>query len=218
MTTSLPSSRLRSGRRPDPAPVAWSTVAVLAVLMAYADGFVLTSIQGAVGAIERAQGPFAFWLRTSTLMLPLFALAVVGALVFARRRFGPSLRAPGRVVAAALVIVVAGGVVGTGELVVSTAYDYHLQSELLLTTESTHAHVVPDAQPTAPGACTGVCAAQQLQLAVDQRAARLGSALVLGVNLVLVGWVVACRGGRLETDGPARRPRRSCVAAPAPES
>jgi hypothetical protein len=200
MTLSLPLPRLHAGTGLRPGRVPWTTVGVLAALMAYADGFVLTSIQGAVGAIERNQSPFASWLRISTLMTPVFVLAVLAALALARRRFGPSLRAPWKVVAAALLIVVAGGVVGTGEVVASAAYDYHLQSEHLQANESAHVHAGSADQPTVPGACTGTCSAREQQLTVDKRAARLGSALVLGANLVLVFWVLAFRGGRLETD------------------
>src|SRR3954466_4153026 len=87
--------------------VPWSTVGVLAVLMALADAFVLTSIQGAVGAVERAQHPFTFWLVISAVTVPAFVLAVLGALALARRLFGPALRTPWRVVAASLLIVVA---------------------------------------------------------------------------------------------------------------
>jgi hypothetical protein len=191
-----------------PAPVTWTTVAVLAVPLAFADGFVLTSIQGAVGAIERAQHPFAFWLRTSALMVPVFVLAVLAALAVARRLLGPLLRGPGRVVAAALLIVVAGSVVGTGAVVVSAGYDYRLQSELGQMMETTHPAAVTPAQATDPDACTGMCAAQQAQFDVDERAARLGSALVLGVNLVVVGWVLAFRGGRLAHGQHRGRRRR----------
>jgi hypothetical protein len=198
---SLPLPRLHAGLRPASRPVAWTTVAVFAVLMAFADGFVLTSIQGAVGAIERAQNPFAFWLWSSTLMVPVFVVAVLAAIAYARHLFGPVLRAPWKVAAAALLIVVAGGVVGTGELVVSAQYDYQLQSELAQTMDQ-HGHTVGPGPQTDPDACTGLCAAQHQQFVVDERAARLGSALVLGTNLVLVGWVMAVRGGRLETVRP----------------
>ena len=56
-------------------PLPWVTVFALAVLMAAVDGFILTSLQGAVGAIERAQGPFASWLRDTAIVLPLFVVA-----------------------------------------------------------------------------------------------------------------------------------------------
>jgi hypothetical protein len=205
---SIPAPQLRAATRLAPGAVTWTTVAVLAVLMAYADGFVVTSIRGAVGAIERTQGPFLSWLRESTVMTPVFLLAVLGALAFARRRFGPVLRSPRKVVAAALLIAVAGGLVGTGQVVVSAAYDYHLQSEQLLVMARTHHHEATTAAAAVPGACTGTCASQQQQLVVDERAARLGSALVLGTNLVLVLWVLAFRGGRLETERPGSGRRR----------
>jgi hypothetical protein len=182
--------------------VSRSTVVVLAVLMALADGFVLTSVQGAVGAIERAQRPFLFWLGTSAAMVPVFVLAVVGAIAYARKLFGPALRTPLRVLAASLLIVVAGSAVGTAEMAVSAAYDYHQQSELAATAFMDHGTIVTPEQAAADP-CTGSCAAQQAQFDLDQRAAKVGSALALGANLVLVGWVVAMRGGRLES----RRPR-----------
>jgi hypothetical protein len=203
--TTLPPPALQPAVRPTarrllaPAPVSWATVTVLAVLMAYADGFVLTSLEGAVGAIERVQGPFATWLRTSTLVLPVFVLAVLGALAFARSRLGPRLNTGRKVMTAALLIVAAGGVVGTTEVAISLAYDYHLQSELLESTASLHGHAATGAPVTEAGTCTGTCAAREAQFEVSTRAARLGSGAVVGVNLVLVGWVLAARGGRLES-------------------
>jgi small-conductance mechanosensitive channel len=210
ITTTLPPAGARPASQPVAGPpagraahrVAGSTVAVLAVLMSLADNFVLTSIQGAVGAIERAQKPFLFWLVTSALAVPVFVLAVLGALALARRLFGPVLHTPWRVVAAGLLIVVAGSAVGTAEMAVSAAYDYSQQSELAASAFMDHGAIVTPEQAAADP-CTGSCAAQRDQYELDQRAAKLGSGLALGVNLVLVGWVVAMRGGRLER----RRPR-----------
>ena len=190
-------------------PIPWVTVAVFALVMAYADGFVLTSIPGAVGAIERTHGPFASWLRTSTLMLPLFVLGVLAGLALARRRFGPALRTARKIVTAALLIVAAGTLVGAGELAVSAAYDYHLQSQQLELIDATHraeGHV----QHLGAGTCTGLCARKHATLAVDAKAVGYGSAVVLGANLVLVAWVLAMRGGRLE---PARTRRAAVPSA-----
>src|SRR4051794_39937325 len=170
-TRSIASTGPRARWRWGPRPVTWTTVIVLAVLMTYADGFVLTSIRGAVGAIERTQGPFLSWLRESTAMVPVFVLAVLGALAFARSRLGPALRAPRAVVAAGLLVVVARGRVGTGEVVASAAYDYPLQSEQLVVMERTHHHADSTAAAAVAGACTGTCGAQQAQLAVDEKAA-----------------------------------------------
>jgi hypothetical protein len=183
------------------APVPWLTVAAFAVLMDAADGFWLTSVQGAVGAIERVQTPFASWAWTSALLLPLFLLAVLVALALARRSFGPLLRTTRKVVAAALIVVAAGTVVGTAELALSAVYDYHLQSRQLDQVHDTHRAALHE-----HGGCTGLCAVKRATLLVDARAVSLGSAGVLATNFVLVAWVVALRGGRLDPRRTRTRP------------
>ena len=206
LTLPVPPRALRrrtpAAAQPAPAPVPWPTITVLAVLMAFADGFVLTAFQGATGEIERAQHPFAFWMGTSALLVPVFVLAVRGAISLSRRLVGPSLRTPWRVLAAALLIAVAGSAVGTGAVLVSAGYDYAKQTELGQQQMDMSSPVVVTSLPGAEPACTGTCAAQRDQFQVDARAARLGSELLLGVNVALVGWVVAMRGGRLETTRP----------------
>jgi hypothetical protein len=212
-TAALPrpaDGRLTGARRLSPAPVAWTTVAVLAALMAYADGFVLTSLESAVGVTQQLRGPFVEWLESSTLMLPVFVLAVLGSLAFVRRRSGRALTAPRRIVTAALFIAIAGGVVGTGEVIGNLAYDYHVQTERLEAKAASHgetavAPAVPaeSAAPVATAGHTSVAAQQHLQLDVIQNAARLGSATILAVNVVLVGWYLALRGGRLERRRPS---------------
>jgi hypothetical protein len=179
----------------DPRPVRWRTVVILAVLMAYADGFWLTSVEGAVGAIERSQSPFTSWLRDSTLMLPLFVLAVLVGLAVARRRFGPTLSSTKHVVAAGLLIVGACTLVAFGVVVVSALYDYQLQAAQLQFIQSTHPHGSLD-----------------IQLAATREADNAGARLATGAdiitNLVLVGWVMALQGGRLAS------PRRTHHAVP----
>ncbi|WP_448628036.1 hypothetical protein [Geodermatophilus sp. URMC 64] len=196
-----------------PRPVPWPTVVALAALMAYADGFVLTSIQGAVGAIERAQSPFATWLLSSTLLLPVYLLAVLAALAHARRRLGPALRSGRRIVAAALLVAAAGTLVGFGAVVTSAVYDYRLQSELVARIHATHAAGNQVRAPDA-GTCTGLCASLEQTRAADERAARYATATDLGLNVVIVGWVLALRGGRLEI--PERRALRRSSPAAAP--
>src|SRR5688572_12615387 len=185
------------------APVPLLTVLVLAVLMAYADGFVLTSTEGAVGAIGSNDSPFATWLRQSTLALPVFLLAVHGALAFSRKRYGPLLRRPRAVVATALLVVALGTTVGVFEVAASAVANYERQAEQLRGTQSVHGHATSVGTEDA-GACTGLCASLDETAAVHVRAAEYASALILGANVVLVGWVVAARGGRLDTV-PLRR-------------
>jgi hypothetical protein len=197
------------GRRAVP----WLTVAALAITMAYADGFLMTALQGAVGAIQRTREPVVSWLRDSTIMLPVFVVAVLRALAVAHRRYGPVLRKARTVLAAALLIVVAGSVVGIGEIVASSTYDYYLQSKQLERTDSTHSHE----SGAANSDCAATCQALRSTLAVDERGVEYGSAIVLLTNLVLVGGVVALRGGRLDS-AAARRQGPLSVAAGTPST
>ena len=167
--------------------VPWLTVVPLAAVLSYADGFWLISLRGAVGSIERTQEPFASWLRESTMVLPVFVLAVLGALTLAARWLGPVLRKPRTVVAAALMVVAAGTLVGITAVAASSVYDYRLQSSQLQLTGLTH-HTSP-----------GLPAQQErASLGLQVRAVGYGSGILLVTNLVLVGWVVAMRGGRLD--------------------
>ena len=200
------STRERPGAIPGRLAIPWLTVMSLAVVMAYATGFWLVSLRGAVGAIERTQGPFATWLRESTLLLPVFVLAVLGALTLAMRRFGPVLRRPRTVVAAALMVVAAGTLVGIAAIAASAVYDYQLQSSQLQIMDSTMRHTC----------LQGDCLARQQQasLELQVRAVGYGSAILLATNLVLVGWVLAFRGGRLDVSTTRHRSAHALLATP----
>jgi hypothetical protein len=195
-TSSKESTRSTPGR---PA-VPWLTVVPLAVLMAYGDGFWVTSVRGAAGAIERTDDPFASWFRESTLVLPVFVLAVLVALAVAMRWFGPVLASAKAVIATGLMVVGAGSLVGIAGIAASSAYDYSLQA-------SQAEMVVSVGHVCASGDCLG----QQLQASMELQvqAAAYGSALLLITNLVLVGWGVALRGGRLDVSTTGRAVRAS---------
>lgn len=202
MSTTFATERLGAVRRALPVP--WPTAAVLAVLLCYADGFWLTSLQGAVGAISRNQRPFANWALHSTLMLPVFAVAVVAALAFAQRRFGAAPHTRARTTRTALLVAAAGTLVGVLQTAASTVYDYQLQSAQLLSTEASHFHtLVPDT----PGTCGGVCESLNLTFDVDVRGIGYLAVVLLVTDLVIVGWIVAMRGGRLEPRGTERKAR-----------
>jgi hypothetical protein len=147
----------------------------------------MTSLRGAVGAIERTQGPFASWLRESTLVLPVFVLAVLGALTLALRWFGPVLR--GRTFAAtALLVVSVGTLAGIAEVAANSAYDYRLQSATL--------QMMDSMRNTSGGGL--VAQQQQASLGLQVHAVAYGAAIILVTNLVLVALVVAFKGGRLD--------------------
>jgi hypothetical protein len=167
--------------------VPWLTVLPLAVVMAYADGFWTTSLRGAVGSIERAQEPFASWLRESTLVLPVFVFAVLGALMLAQRWFGPLQRKSGRLAATGLLVAAAGTLAALADQLANSVYDYRLQ----------HAHVqmMGSMRQTCFGAC--VVHEQHATLILQLKSLGFGAAILLVTNLLIVGWVVALRGGRL---------------------
>ena len=89
MSSTLLGQRIAAVRR---LPLPWLTVGALAVLMAVVDTFWLTSLQGAIGAIERSQGPFNHWLRGLVVMVPLFAVVIVWVVSRAGRRYGDAPR------------------------------------------------------------------------------------------------------------------------------
>jgi len=192
MTAIAPAVRVAAATVPDEARsrpgVAWWTVLPLAALMAYGDGFWLMSLREAAGAIERMDSPFQAWLRESTLFLPVFVVAVLAATSVALARFGRAPRGTRAVVITALLVVAAGTVVGVVGLAASSAYDYHLQAIHMGAMNSMRDE-----------ACDTACSAAQLHtdLALQVRAVGVGGVLMLVTNLVLVGWAIALRGGRL---------------------
>jgi hypothetical protein len=167
--------------------VPWLTVLLFALAMAYADGFWMVALRGAVGSIQRSQEPFTTWLRESTLAVPVYLFAVLGALTLAMRWFGPALRTARPVVLTGLLIAAAGTLVGVVQLAISSVYDHQLQSDELLVMGSMH------------GSCNATCLdqLQQAQISTLIRAGLIVAGLLLVSNLVLVGWLLAMRGGRL---------------------
>jgi hypothetical protein len=168
--------------------VPWATVLPLAVVAAYGSGFWMVALRGAAGAIQRSSEPFTAWLRESTLLLPLYVFAVLAALTLALRWFGPRLLRKREGAATFLLVVATASVAGIVVLAASSAYDYHLQMAHLATMNATH------------GPCDSDCLAvqQQSTLGLQVRAVGLGTVAILLSNLVLLGLVVAFRGGRLD--------------------
>jgi hypothetical protein len=154
-------------------------------MMAYADGFWMVSLRGAVGAIERTQEPFASWLRESTVLLPVFVVAVIAAVTVALRWFGPVLAGKKAFLTTALLIAAAGTLAGTVTLAASEAWDYALQHDLMGTLH--HASSVQS-----------VAQLDQASLGLQLAAFGYGVCLLVVTNLVVTGWTVAIRGGRLD--------------------
>lgn len=198
MSTTAPATTTPAVRFPalrGRVPLAWGAVAALAVVLAFANGFVIVTMEGATGAIERAQGPFGDWLRYSSILVPVFGLAVMWALSRAYRR--------GRgTVATVLLIVAAATAVAIVALIANSAYDYHLQTALLAKTAGLHVH------GTGPGDAGNTAYSdsfwspeQRDTMLLSVKAVGLGSVVMAAVNLFFVGWVTALLGGRLRRAG-----------------
>lgn len=192
----------------DPRPARWRTVIVLGIVLAYGDGYILVALTGAAGAIERTNHPFTTWLEESAVLVPLFILAELLILRRVRRRTGPVLRSGKAVLRTALLIAVAGTLTGFVGVTVSAALDYRLQTQLIDFSSQFHDQngdpLVTAGSTTARGNCNSMaCNEKRLSLASDARGVAISAPILLGVNVVLVGWVLAGFGGRL--GAPVRR-------------
>jgi hypothetical protein len=176
-----------TGRGSTRATVAWSHVLPLAVVLAFANGFWLVVFRGAVGAIERTSAPFSTWLHESTLLLPVYVVAVLVAFVLAQRWFGSRPRGV-RATGASLGLVAGfATLAGTLLLIASSWFDFRLQVDDLHHTGQMHM------------SCDSVCVSDRISatLNLEIKAAWIGLLLMLVTDLVLIGLVVAFRGGVL---------------------
>ena len=194
----------------DPRPARWRTVIVLGVVLAYADGYILVALTGAVGAIERTNHPFVAWLQESAVLVPVFILGELLVLRLIRRRTGPAFRSGKAVAIAALLLALGSTVVGVVAVTASAAYDYRLQTDLIdyeqqpALQHDNGVPLIPAGSTVARGNCNSmICNDERFSLATDLRGIGIGAPLLLGINIVLVAWVVAAFGGRLGT--PIRR-------------
>jgi uncharacterized membrane protein YhdT len=200
----------------DPRPARWRTVVVLAVILAYADGYVLVALTGAVGAIQRTNHPFPAWLEESAVLVPVFILAQLLMLRLIRRRTGLVLRSRRALVVSGLLLAVAGTVTGVLGVTVSAAYDYRLQTGLIdfsaQFSDQNGDPLITAGSTVARGNCNSmICNEERFSLATDVRGVAFSVPVLLGINVVLIGWVIAAFGGRLgaperETDADTEVP------------
>jgi len=189
--TSASGTQLRAG---------WPAIIAIAAVVTFADGFWLTSLQGAIGAVARSQPPMQRWLRDSTLMIPLFVIAVVAGVALARRVVRPGWPEAVKVAVAAVAIAAATTVVGVAEVGTSSAIDYRIQSQELSAKHAAHATAgtVPADTSTTPAVSSEALRAQRRDtLHVHLRAIRKATAALAITNAVLVAWMLALFGWSL---------------------
>jgi uncharacterized membrane protein YhdT len=186
----------------DPRPARWRTIIALAVVLAYADGYILVALTGAVGAIQRTNHPFPAWLEESAVLVPFFVLAELLVLRLIRRRTGPVLRSWKSVVVSAFLIAVAGTFTGTLGITASAAYDFSLQTTLIdfdsQFMDQNGDPLIAAGSTVARGNCSSmICDEERFSLATDLRGIGISVPLLLGINVEMIGWVLAAFGGRL---------------------
>ncbi len=182
------------------ASVSWSHVLPLAVVLAFANGFWIIVLRGAIGAIERTSAPFSAWWHESTLLVPVYVVAVLGAFLMAQRWFGPRPHGFRPVAATIATVALVATTAGTLLLIASSWYDFRLQRTDLHHMGAVH-----------PG-CDTSCATARVQatLNLELKGIWIGLLLMAVTDLILIALVVAFRGGEIVLAKPARpaRPRR----------
>lgn len=168
--------------------VPWSTVLPLAVVLSFADGFWITSMRGAVGPARAGAAPFTTWWRESSVLVPMYVCAVLGALLLARLWAGQGSARRGTLPVATLLVAMAGTVVGVLHMAAASAADYLTQWHML--------QMMTMMRADCPSDCLERL--RQDTLGLQVRAVALGALLLLATNLAAVIWVTMCRGGRLE--------------------
>jgi hypothetical protein len=176
------------------ASVSWSHVLPLAVVLAFANGFWIIALRGAIGAIERTSAPFSTWWHESTLLVPVYVVAVLAAFMLAQRWFGPQPHGFRPVAATITMVTLAATAAGTLLLIASSWFDFRLQRTDLHHMGAFH-----------PG-CDPTCAAARVQatLNLEIKGVWIGLLAMLVTDLILVALVVAFRGGDVVL---AKRPR-----------
>jgi hypothetical protein len=176
------------------ASVAWSHVLPLAVVLAFANTFWMIVLRGAVGAIERTGTPFTSWLHESTLLVPVYVVAVLAAFRLAQRWFGPRPRGIRAVASTGALVAAATTAAGALLMMGSMWFDFRFQVGDLRSTGQMHM------------SCDSVCVTQRIRatLNLELKGAWIGALLMLVTSLVVTAMVLAFRGGVIRL---ARDPR-----------
>jgi hypothetical protein len=187
----------------------WWSVGLFAVVLAFANGFIVTSMQWTIGAIERLKPPFEQWMFNSVVMIPVYAGAIIGALYLARRLAGEGSGKAKKLWIAVATIIVAGTLVAMANMALSSLYDYYLQTTHIdLGQHLRHPlYRVDGTTPVLVGSstCDATCQAINATRSTHIRGFFLAAKLFLVIDAVLVLWTLALRGGVVWVPRRARR-------------
>jgi hypothetical protein len=187
----------------------WWSVGLFAVVLAFANGFIVTSMQWTVGAIERLSPPFEQWMYNSVVMIPVYVIAIIGALYLARRLAGEGSGKAKKLWIAVGTIIVAGTFVGMANMALSSLYDFYLQTKHIGLSEHLRhpQYRIEGTTPVLVGSptCDATCQAITATKGAHIRGFFLATKLFLVIDAVLVVWTLALRGGVVWVPRRARR-------------
>jgi hypothetical protein len=198
----------------------WWSVGLFAVVLSFANGFIVTSMQWTIGAIERLSPPFQQWMFNSVVMIPVYVAAIIGALYLARRLAGEGSGKARKLWTAVGTIVLAGLFVGMANMAISSLYDFYLQIQHIDLSEHLR-HPQYRIEGTTPvlvgsSSCDATCQAISATRSAHVRGFFLATKLFLVIDAVLVPWTLALRGGVIWVPGRARRVEVDTPVATAP--
>ena len=191
----------------------WWSVGLFAVVLAFANGFIVTSMQWTIGAIERLKPPFQQWMFNAVVMIPVYAIAIIGALYLARRMAGEGSGRAKKLWIGVGAVIVAGTLVAMANMALSSLYDYTLQTTHIdLSQHLRHPlYRVDGTTPVLIGSatCDATCQAINATRDAHVRGFFLATKLFLVIDVVAVLWTLALRGGVIWVP---RRGRRTAAA------
>ena len=211
---------MSAGVRPGPTG-AGRAVAAQALLLggslSLVNGFVVASLQGAVGVVGREQTMLRIWVAATVLLLPVYTVVVLGVLrSVARRRAARSAAgsaAGGRPLAAVGLVAAAAALLGSLVVVGFAVWDTHVQDQQVESVAWTHFHAA-GTDPVAYGGkagCDAVCVVEAHTRAAHVRAVVRAVPVTAALDGVVVLWLLAAFGGVVAM--PAPRASRRLVAA-----
>lgn len=169
-------------------------------LLSVVNGFVLASLQGAVGLVGREQTLLRVWVLAGCVMLPVYTAVVLRVLRRAAARRKVAAVHPLVAVAA---IAVAGALTATVAMAAVAAWDVRQQDRQ--TAKILGSHLGHAAGSVSASGCDAICAAQHRTLTAHVKSVAIAAPVVLVLDAVATGWLIAAFGGEV---APVRVRRR----------
>ena len=183
--------------------------ALLGLALSLLNGFVVASLQGAVGVVGREQTMLRIWVGVTAAMLPVYAGVTYGVLrLVARRR---AHRSGGRSIVTIGLVAAAGAVVGTLTVVGFAVRDVRVQDAQVESVAWTHFHTAGSDPATYGGSagCDAICVVEQHTRDAHVRAVVRAVPVLAGLDAFSALWLLAAFGGSVALPAAGARRRRA---------